>query len=113
MKLLLPLTLALFLAACAVPITPEERADARQAQLEKEARENFYALKKQANPNYTPPSEATPKPAPGLFASAPRSARPNPTPVQRTQKVASRSMVVTGSDGTLYYWDAKSPPPAT
>jgi hypothetical protein len=41
MKLLLPLSLALLLTACA---TPEDRAAAHQRQLEKEARENFIAL---------------------------------------------------------------------
>ena len=42
MKQFLPLSLALLLAACA---TPEDRTTVRQRQLEKEARENFMALK--------------------------------------------------------------------
>jgi len=89
MKLLLPLTFALFLAACAAP-TPVDTEEARQARLEKEARENFYALKASLGQRVAPRNTPEPTPSSGLFAaSKPRSTGtvyvPAAAPVPRRQ----------------------------
>ena len=69
MKLLLPLTFALFLAACAAP-TPVDTEEARQARLEKEARENFYALKASLGQRVASRNTPQPTPTSGWFASS-------------------------------------------
>src|SRR5260370_35691998 len=86
MKFLFPLSIALLLAACVT--TPEDKAIAHQVQLEKEARENFYALKAQQHhgpvsrpeqPAATPPPRPTPLPAPTPKPTP----RPAPTPIPK------------------------------
>ncbi|HSI12281.1 MAG TPA: hypothetical protein VK961_09570 [Chthoniobacter sp.] len=122
MKYLPPLALALVLTSCA--ITPEDKQDAHQRKLQKEARENFIAMKAQEHPgrDVVLNDEARPTPKPGLFASsapqpapASRSHSAQPTPVTRpvfasnpepwyahpTHSLASR-------DDTVYYWQVES-----
>jgi DNA polymerase-3 subunit gamma/tau len=69
MKFFPPVALAFLLTACAV--TPEDQQAAHQRQLEKQARENFIALKAQEHPDHPvvlhddlPP----PTPKPGMFS---------------------------------------------
>ena len=122
MKYLPPLALAVVLTSCA--ITPEDKQEAHQRKLQKEARENFIAMKAQEHPGreVVLHDEARPTPKPGLFASGAPQAAPasqtahrshsaQPTPVTRpvfasnpepwyahpTRSLASR-------DDTVYYW---------
>lgn len=126
MKYLTPLALAVVLTSCAIP--PEDKQEAHQRKLEKEARENFIAMKAQEHPGREVMlnDEPRPTPKPGLFASggqppapAPRTAQRSrsaqPTPVTRpvfasnpepwyahpTRSLASR-------DDTVYYWQVES-----
>ena len=122
MKYLPPLALAIVLTSCA--ITPEDKQEAHQRKLAKEARENFLAMKAQEHPGREVMlnDEPRPTPKPGLFASsapqsapAPQSRSARPTPVTRpvfasnpepwyahpTRSLASR-------DDTVYYWQVES-----
>jgi hypothetical protein len=104
MKFLAPLTLVVLLTACS---TPEDKEAVHQRQLEKEARENFYAMRAQLGTHPVPPP--TPTPAPdrgGLFAfvdtrPAPKSAPAN----QEPPRSSGKPRPATRGDGTLYYWD--------
>lgn len=102
MKYFPPFALAILLAACAV--TPEQKQAARQRELEKEAQENFLALKVREHPDrpavlHDVPA-ATPKPSLISFNSVPQPAAkapakpliaspaaPNPTKPKATTKV--------------------------
>ena len=86
MKSLLPLALAFLLAACA---TPEDKDAAHQRQLEKEARENFMALKAR---------EGGPRPV--------RLAQNEPlTPAKTYHHSSYRAEPARRADDTIYYWD--------
>ncbi|MEP6672753.1 MAG: hypothetical protein ABJF10_26550 [Chthoniobacter sp.] len=89
MKYFPPLALALLLSACAIPLTPEDREAAHQLQLQKEARENFIALKAQEHPGRPPvlhDEAPAPAPKPGLFAfGGGRQPAPTPAPVPHTK----------------------------
>jgi len=98
MKYFPPLALAVLLTACAT--TPEDKQAARVHQLEKEARENFIAMKAQEHPGRpvvlhdeaatpapkispffgTRPPAATPAPFPKPRAKATMAAAPTPPP---------------------------------
>ncbi len=115
MKLLLPLAFALFLTAC---VTPEDKNAAHQRQLEKEARENFMALKAQEHrtaPPAAPPQVArtestNPAIHPQPFLPA-RTATTKPTkstkPAKPTISFHSLFRVEPArrSDDTVYYWN--------
>jgi hypothetical protein len=91
MKLLPSIALALLLAACAT--TPEDTVAANQRQLEKEARENFMALKARERQSSAPGSPAAP--VSSLF----RSARSKPiAPISRPETARPR-------DETIYLWN--------
>jgi hypothetical protein len=112
MKFFLPATLAILLAACA--FTPEDKEAAHQRQLEKEARENFYALKAQEHPNAPPaPASAAPTPAPHLVAF--QQPQPQPMPPRRSKaapKATAKATKVAKArtprpDDTVYYWQVQ------
>src|SRR4051812_36095626 len=89
MRCLISFSIVLLLAACAAPLTEEDREAAHQLQLAREARENFYALKAQEHPGFVPPQQPTPTPNPGLFSSlaphrvVPRHTMPPPSNARR------------------------------
>ncbi len=124
MKYLLPLALTIVLTSCA--ITPEDKQAAHQRKLEKEARENFIAMKAQEHPGQQVVlhDEAPPAPKRGLFgggqetAAVPTSRRvqhPQPTPVVRPV-FASNSQPwyshptrpLSSRDDTVYYWQVET-----
>jgi hypothetical protein len=87
MKQFLPLALAALLAAC---VTPEDRTTVHQRQLEKEARENFMALKaREQTTSVRHVRLAENEPAP-------------PARIYRGYSIAERPR---RPDDTIYYWD--------
>ena len=111
MKVFVPLISVLFLTACAT--APVDTEAAHQEQLEKEARENFYALRSQMGTHPVPPP--TPVPKEGLFASTgspPQDSAtqpavaPQPPRPTRKPKPTPRN-----PNDTVYYWQV-APPPA-
>ena len=98
MKLLLPVFPALLLISCAVPMTPPQPGTAaHQALLQKQARENFYAMKERERERFPQRRVAQATPAekvrlkPFQPAPAPRLARqmaPKPTPEREPQPFA-------------------------
>src|SRR5437764_565810 len=105
MKFFLPLTLSIFLGACA--ITPQDKEAAHQAQLEKEARANFYALKAQINPHAATPPSPTPAPSSGFHPFAFVDTKPAPAPSQ--PRPPMRPMPP--RDDTVYYWQVQGRAP--
>ncbi|HEY3901155.1 MAG TPA: hypothetical protein VGM54_21270 [Chthoniobacter sp.] len=106
MKFLVPLTVVVLLTACS---TPEDKEAAHQRQLEKEAKENFYAMRARLGTHPVPPP--TPTPAPqgrGLFAFADTHPAPKSVPVNQEQpRAAAKPKPVPRGDGTVYYWDTR------
>jgi hypothetical protein len=130
MKYFPPVALAFLLTACAV--TPEDQQAVHQRQLEKEARENFIALKSQEHPGrpvvlhdeappptpkpsfisfapeQQPAAALTPPPAPRRRAKAPTPVAPPLQPyfaARSTPKPRAPHAI----DDTVYYWQV--PPP--
>lgn len=97
-KFLLPLALALILAACS---TPEDKEAAHQRQLHEEARANFMAMKARERKSGAPMAART-----GVPAAAPLpSSRPEPrvkAPRSSEPKRKPRN------DETIYYWNVPS-----
>jgi hypothetical protein len=106
MKYFPPLALCILLIGCAV--TPEDKEAAHQRQLEKEARENFIAMKAQQHPGRPvvlydeAPATQQPKMVSSIVkhpsAIAPAAYNP-PTPKSRGRRYA---------DDTTYYWQVES-----
>jgi hypothetical protein len=127
MKYLPPFALALLLPACA--ITPEDKQAARQHELEKQARENFIAMKAQEHPgrpvvlhdDAPPPTPRPsgfaifgggqkPAPKPGFHASS----QPRPTPEQKVAWTPTlfasnaKPRPSRSTDDTVYFWQVES-----
>jgi hypothetical protein len=110
MKHLSPLAAALLLASCAV--TPEDQHAAHQRRLEKEARENFIALKAQEHPgravvlNDEGPAASTR----AHTAQRTRSAQPTPVvrPVFASNPQPWYARPATSRDDTVYYWQTET-----
>jgi hypothetical protein len=114
------LALAFLLSACAV--TPEDRQEAHQRQLAKEARENFLVLKAQEHPGRAVvlhDEPAPPQPAPLLPFLAKRQPAPaSSTRTKGTTHVASMPSPYRAPapqpkprravDDTVYYWQVQS-----
>jgi hypothetical protein len=113
MKFFLSLTLPVLLVGCA--ITPQDKEAARQAELEKEARQNFYALKAQQHPHSPSESASAPAPAPTPhflgFMDTPRQPTPKPLPPKPSAwngLFARKSTPPSPPrDDTVYYWQVQ------
>jgi hypothetical protein len=111
MKYLPPLACALLVAGCA--ITPEQQEAAHQSKLEKEARENFLALKAKEHPDRPP----TLNDVPGAPARSQRESVASAPPAK--SKVASNAPPTSWFapkprpsqhyDDTVYYWQVPGP----
>ena len=127
MKYFPPFALAILLTACAAP-TPEDQQAARVRQLEKEARENFIALKAQEHPGrpvvlHDEGPAATPAPhmmpflgsqqpatapvsAPRAKATGAAAAMP-PSKARMAASAKPRQKAKGKNNDTVYYWQTQ------
>jgi hypothetical protein len=115
MKQLFPFSLAVILAACAAP-APQPGTESHQRQLEKEARENFYAMQaenRRKNPRLQARAEAARVEAARAEESperTPRTAKAIPRKSHDDLDPFARYRPSRNSDDTIYLYDMPNGP---